>query len=140
MIAIGGTPLTEETAPELITDLRQSHGSRAKDLLNQLVTKGQVQAALAQLRQHRINQAHAQIETRMVEGLGQKVAEIDLGVFFQMRNQHGHNCWHDPDFIAAFLRDNPACALKLHTTFYWNGVNFGNRNSDTGLRKEKQKR
>ncbi len=118
---IGGTPFTEETGPSLITDLHQARGSRAKDLLNQLVEKAQVQAALARLRQHKINQANRHLETRVVEGIGHKVASIDLGVFVQMRNLHGPACWNDPDFIAAFLRDNPACALKLHTKFYFNG-------------------
>lgn len=63
-------------------------------------------------RQTAIAQANQQIEHKACNGLGEKVATIDTEVYFQMRALYGDECWSDPEFVKAFLRDNPACRVK----------------------------
>jgi hypothetical protein len=63
-------------------------------------------------RQQAIGRFNEQIEYKTVDGLGTKVGEIDMEMYFQMRAKYGDDCWDDPEFIKAFLRDNPAARIK----------------------------
>ena len=51
---------------------------------------------------------------KSVNGLGQLVGRIDGETFFQMRVKYGDDCWSDPAFMKAFLRDNPACRVTTN--------------------------
>lgn len=59
-----------------------------------------------------IGQQNRLLERNMktVNGLGTLAARIPLEVMAHMRalhNRPGYECWDDPDFMEAFLRDNP---------------------------------
>src|SRR3977135_351880 len=85
------------TTPEIISDI--SRAPALRQYKEELIRGAQVQQALLCLRQERINQANQRIEHRLVEGLGEKVAEIDRELYFQMQLIHGWDCWSDPDFL-----------------------------------------
>lgn len=63
-------------------------------------------------RQRAIAQDLQRTEHKTVDGLGQHVGRIDAEAYFQMRALYGDDCWADPEFVDAFLRDNPACRVK----------------------------
>lgn len=62
-------------------------------------------------RQTAIARDNAATTHKAVNGLGEKVASIDAEIYFQMRAKYGEACWDDPEFVSAFLRDNPACRV-----------------------------
>lgn len=74
-----------------------------------------------------VARANSAIEHKAVNGLGEKVATIPQSVFNQMRAIYGDACWEDPEFMRAFLRDNPACRVK--TTRGTRGQEYAGRRS-----------
>jgi len=61
----------------------------------------QVHAALAAVRQERVNAASRAMESRLMEGIGQLTHRIDADVYWLARSKFGAKCWSDP----AFMRD-----------------------------------
>jgi hypothetical protein len=61
----------------------------------------QAHAALAAVRQAKINEASRALESRLVDGIGQLSHRVDADVYWLARHKFGPNCWSDP----AFLRD-----------------------------------
>jgi hypothetical protein len=109
---------------EVISEVAGSRLGQIEELLERQVRKGQVRAVLGAMNQKRINEANKHLETKVCEGIGEHVARIDATQFFAMRAIHGEDCWHDPDFIEAFMRDNPACKLNLHVAKRFNGADL----------------
>lgn len=64
-------------------------------------------------RQAALAKANQSVQHKAANGLGEKVASIDPEVYFQMRAIYGDECWADGEFVAAFLRDNPQCRVKV---------------------------
>lgn len=66
-------------------------------------------AAMAAVRQERINQSIARLETasKLVDGIGQLEYQIDADLYWHMRALHGPDCWRDE----AFLKDCEAKGL-----------------------------
>ncbi|GEM_PF-2658443 len=58
----------------------------------------QVHAALAAVRQERIASASKQIESRLVDGIGQLAYQIDSDTYWLMQHKFGRGCWRDADF------------------------------------------
>lgn len=58
-------------------------------------------AALASVRQERLNEALRRIEnaSRLVDGIGQLQYRIDADLYWHMRQLHGAECWRDPEFL-----------------------------------------
>lgn len=73
-------------------------------------------------RQEAIARDLQQNEHKTANGLGQHVARIDAEAYFQMRALYGELCWDDPEFMAAYIRDNPAC--RVNTTRGTRGQEF----------------
>jgi len=59
----------------------------------------QVQAALAVVKQQRINAVCQRLETRQIEGIGELTHRIDPDVYWSMRHRFGAGCWRDKDFV-----------------------------------------
>lgn len=76
-------------------------------------------------RQAALASANQQVQHKAMNGLGEKVASIDAEVYFQMRAIYGDWVWSDPEFVEAFLRDNPACRVKV--TRGTRGQEYGGR-------------
>jgi len=89
----------------LVTDIDWT-GSLAA-VKDELVRGELAEAAMAMKRQTEIRQATAHVEHRSVEGLGQLTMQIDPGVYHRMQAIYGADCFADPDFRRACLRDNP---------------------------------
>ena len=61
----------------------------------------QVHAALAAVRQERVNAASRAMESRLMDGIGQLTHRIDADLYWLARSKFGARCWSDP----VFLRD-----------------------------------
>ena len=78
-------------------------------------------AALARKQQadlHRLKEAAGRVnnatEYKATNGLGEPVlTNIPMEIAVQMQSLHGPRCWSDPEFIAAFWRDNPAFRARV---------------------------
>lgn len=77
-----------------------------------LVRGEQAKAALAIVRQKRIDEANSRIERKHVDGLGELVMTVDADVFFRMRVLHGDECWSDEHFLKSFGDKNPGARLR----------------------------
>src|SRR4029077_7722800 len=97
--------LMPDTPSEIVTEIGSSRALRR--LKRELITGAKFQQEFAILRQERINEANRQIEHRVLEGIGEKVAEIDAELYWQMTYLYGEDCWADPDFIEDTLAKNP---------------------------------
>lgn len=53
-------------------------------------------------------------EYKTVNGLGQLTHRIPRDEFIAAMGLYGHNCWQDPDFLKAYLRDNPHCRVTTN--------------------------
>ena len=64
--------------------------------------------------QKRVAKEVADTEHKHVEGIGELVARIPLREYLSAKapNRYGHFCWHDPDFVKAYIRDNPQDQVK----------------------------
>lgn len=62
--------------------------------------------------QRRLKEASDLLETRHVEGLGQKVMLIHPDLAWRLRVKYGMSCLHDPDFRRSLLRKNPFLRVK----------------------------
>ena len=102
--------LMPDTPSEVIAEIGNSRALRR--LKRELITGAKFQQEFAILRQQRINEANRRIEHRVLEGIGEKVAEIDAELYWQMTYLYGEDCWADPDFIEDTLQKNPG--LRLH--------------------------
>jgi hypothetical protein len=60
-----------------------------------------VHAALAASRQARVNESCRQMESRLMDGIGQLRYRVDADLYFLAVHKFGRKCWSDP----AFLRD-----------------------------------
>lgn len=125
MIAIDDNTILadNEEAPEIITTLTRSESETLKGALDRQVERSRLALALSATNQMRINAATQKLETKVAEGMGEWVCRIDRIQFEAQRRIHGQGCWHDPEFVAAFLRDNPSYRLKYHAKNYVNGWN-----------------
>lgn len=62
----------------------------------------------ADLKQAEIGRVLAAEGALAVEGLGQKLGEVDSRTFFRWA-QENPGCWQDPAFVREFFKDNPQC-------------------------------
>jgi hypothetical protein len=111
--------ITPDTPVPILTEISKS--PRLLRFKEELIRGAQARQALMILRQQRLNEANARIEHRIREGFGQKIASIDMELYFKTMQEHGQDCWQQPDFMDKFLRDNPEC--RIHTNF---PTRFGN--------------
>lgn len=102
--------ITPDTPEHILTEI--SHSPKLARFKDELIRGAQARQALMVLRQHRINEANAKIRHSMIDGIGQKVASIDMEIYLQQMHLHGRDCWQQPDFLDKFLRDNPACRIR----------------------------
>jgi hypothetical protein len=58
-----------------------------------------VHAALAAVRQERLNAACRSIESRLMDGIGQLTHRIDADFYWAMRAKFGPDCWSDKGFM-----------------------------------------
>lgn len=49
---------------------------------------------------------------KAADGLGELWGRIPLGVFHQMKKEHGEDCWRDPAFMIDFFKHHPECLVK----------------------------
>lgn len=59
----------------------------------------QVHAALAAVRQERVNESCRQLQSRLMDGIGQLTHRIDADLYWLARFKYGAKCWSDPDFV-----------------------------------------
>jgi hypothetical protein len=102
--------LMPDTPSEIVAEIGNSRAMRR--LKRELIIGAQFQQEFAILRQQRINEANRIIEHRVLEGVGEKVAEIDAELYWQMTYLYGEDCWSDPDFIEDTLAKNPGLRLR----------------------------
>jgi hypothetical protein len=102
--------LMPDTPSEIVAEIGNSRALRR--LKRELITGAKFQQEFAILRQERINEANRIIEHRVIEGIGEKVAEIDAELYFQMMNLYGEDCWADPDFLEDTLAKNPGLRIR----------------------------
>lgn len=77
---------------------------------DELVAGWHAEAALAAGRQQRIAQANDRIAHAAVDGLGQKVASIDLFSFLDWERREP-GITSDAGWLRSLLRDNPECRV-----------------------------
>lgn len=61
-----------------------------------------------------------------VDGLGQKICEIDLDTAMQMAVQYP-GCFGSPEFVKDIIRDNPQVRVARPQRKYFNGVKLCER-------------
>ena len=83
------------------------------------------------LRQERTNEVNRLLEYRKLEGLGEKIAEIDAE-FYQMIQEYGPQCWADPDFMEDTLKKNPGMRLRVSRPVRVSMCAAGNRAGKPG--------
>lgn len=91
----------------------------------ELLRGERVQAELAILEQQRLKEASDLLETRHIEGLGQKVLCITRDLAARLRMKYGMSCLHDPDFRRRLLQQNPFLRVRSipqKTTVRVNGL------------------
>jgi hypothetical protein len=59
----------------------------------------QVHAAMAAARQARVNEACREMESRLMDGVGQLTHRIDADLYWLARLKYGRHCWSDPGFV-----------------------------------------
>ncbi len=84
---------------ELSSELRNAveQELRNGDLLDQIQARAQ---------QHVIGRANHRPH-RSIDGLGQKVASVDVASYHHWGQRLGYACWKDKQFVGEYLRDNP---------------------------------
>ena len=85
---------------EIITSLPQSFLNEFWDDVIGRVPEEKVKAELRQVENQRIMQA---VGSAKIEGIGQKIAEIDSRLFFRMQHAFGHH----EGWLHDLLADNP---------------------------------
>lgn len=103
--------LGPDTTPEERKELAQSPTWNAQERAR-IETLARAQNVQMHREMEAIGKANSAIEHKAVDGLGEKIGSIPYKVYMQMRVEHGDDCWDDPHFIKAFLRDNPACRIQ----------------------------
>lgn len=87
--------------------------SRLPELYKLELLRGErVQAELAILQQTRLKEASDLLETRHVEGLGQKVLSIHPNLAARLRLKFGMSCLHEPHFRRRLLERNPFLRVR----------------------------
>ena len=104
--------LMPDTPPDIISELGKSRAMRR--LTRELITGARFQQEFMILRQQRVNEANRIIESRVIEGLGARIARIDQEFYFQMMVEHGPECWADKDFLQDTLEKNPGMAIRVN--------------------------
>lgn len=102
--------------------LRLAKNERFRKAAEDLARRQQVEMFR---RQDAIAKENQAIEYKSCDGIGEKVGSIDAEIWLSMMVKYGNQCWSDPEFVAAFLRDNPACRVK--TTRGTRGQEYGGR-------------
>lgn len=85
---------------EIITELPPGFVSEFADEILGTIPEEKVQC---DLRQSSIKRVMQSVGSLKIDGIGQKVAEIDARLYFRML----HEAKHDPNFIHDYLADNP---------------------------------
>lgn len=91
---------TQTEDPGIITTLPPEYVREYWDDLMGRIPQEKIEANLRQARNARIMQQAGSLK---VEGLGQKVAEIDARLYFRMQHDFGHH----EGWLDDFLADNP---------------------------------
>lgn len=92
--------LDTDTTPALVTEVPQEFLNEFQDHILGTIPEEKVQVELRQQRNARVMAA---LGPECVEGLGQKVAEIDARLYFRMMHSFGgHEGW-----LEDLLADNP---------------------------------
>jgi hypothetical protein len=60
----------------------------------------QAKAAMAAVRQERVNAASRTIRAKLMDGIGQLTHRIDADFYWLAKLKYGAQCWSDPDFRA----------------------------------------
>ena len=95
--------IAAQEAPEIITSVPESFMREfEKEILGQ-IPEEKVQADLRQAKIGRVMQKQG---SRSIEGLGQRVAEIDPRLYFRLRQQYGKD-YEEGEWIRDFLSSNP---------------------------------
>lgn len=119
----------------IVTDVSQLPDRHKVELL-----RGErVRAELAILEQRRLKEASDLLETRHIEGLGQKVLCITREMAARLRMKYGMGCLHDPAFRKRLLEKNPFLRVRSipqKTTIRVDGFKEGFRVQDSGFRGE----
>ena len=116
----------------IVTDVSQLPERHKRELL-----RGErAQAELDILLQRRLKEASDRLESRHIEGLGQKVICIHPNLAWRLRLKYGMSCLHDPDFRKSLLRKNPFLRVKSVARKMAIRVD-GFRVQGSGFRKEK---
>lgn len=69
-------------------------------------------AALAEAQQRQVEQEHAEIRARLIDGLGQLTMRVDSDVYWNMVRRFGEGCWAAKGFRKDFQRHNPGARVK----------------------------
>jgi hypothetical protein len=85
---------------ELITEVPESFVREFREHIEGTIPDEKVQVELRQARNARVMQS---IGSAQIEGLGQKVAEIDARLYFRMMHSFGHH----EGWLQDLLADNP---------------------------------
>lgn len=93
----------EAPAPEIITSVPEDFMREfEKEILGQIPAE----KVAADLRQAELGRVMQKQGSRSIEGIGQRVAEIDPRLYFRLRQEHGKN-QEEGEWLADFLKDNP---------------------------------
>ena len=78
----------------LISEIEASEAVKAE-----LCRGFQAKRALAEMRNRRVQAASRQMESRLMDGIGQLTHRIDSDVYWLMRNKFGPDCWTNNEFL-----------------------------------------
>src|SRR5882724_9410201 len=103
--------LSPDAPEEIITQLSKSPAlAKHKE---EFIKGARARQQLMIWRQERLNSVNQLLEHRRSEALGEKIASIDMEVYFQMMELYGPDCWGDPKFIEDFLEKNPGTRIRV---------------------------
>ena len=103
--------LSPDAPKEIITQLSKSPALAAHK--EEFIKGARARQQLMIWRQERLNSVNQLLEHRRSEALGEKIASIDMDVYFQMMELYGPDCWGDPKFIEDFLEKNPGTRIRI---------------------------
>ena len=58
----------------------------------------QARAAMAAVRQERVNEASRALRAKLMDGIGQLTHRVDADFYWMAKLKYGAQCWSDPDF------------------------------------------
>ncbi len=104
--------LMPDTPSEVIEQIATVKAHRK--LKEEIITGARFQQVNVIWEQQRINEANARIQSNYIQGLGHRIAEFGAGVWFKAIQEHGPDCWDDPEFIEDTLKKHPEIRIRLN--------------------------